>query len=300
MKILVVIVTYNGSKWIKESIQSILNSSISADIFVVDNNSTDNTLDIIKNTSKNAIVVEAKKNLGFGKANNIGLQYAADNDYDFVYLLNQDAYLEVDTLKEMVRISLNHPEYGILSPFQMEANKHHLDKNFIRIAFKWQYNANISEDFFFNKRAEVYQLPIVMAAHWLITKKCLSTVGGFSPTFAHYGEDNNYCDRVYYHGLKVGIVPTARGVHDREYRVDSKQKFMYVSAYMGILRVLSNPDASGLIRRLAMAYAFILGHYISLSPIKYIFKILLNWRTIRKNREKSKAKGAFLNFKDIG
>ena len=300
MKILVIIVTYNGAKWIKDSIQSVLNSNQKADIYVIDNNSADNTLEIVRSTSKNAIIVETKQNLGFGRANNMGMQYAIDNDYDFVYLLNQDAYLEADTLEKLINVSQKHPEYGILSPFQMEANKQHLDKNFIRIAFKWQFNANISEDLFFENRADVYQLPVVMAAHWMITRHCLTTVGGFSPTFAHYGEDNNYCDRVYYHGLKVGIVPNARAVHDREYRVDSKQKFMYVSAYMGILRVLSNPDSSGLIRRLAMAYAFIFGHYISLAPIKYIFKILIHWRTIKKNRETSKSKGAFLDFKNAG
>ena len=48
------------------------------------------------------------------------------------------------------------------------------------------------------KLEEVYDIPFAMAAHWLVTKRCLQTVGGFSPTFFHYGEDNNYIHRVFF------------------------------------------------------------------------------------------------------
>ncbi len=295
MKVLIIIVTYNGEKWIEQCIQSALNSSIPVDIFVVDNGSTDSTLEILKRYGCKIVLTKTDTNLGFGKANNLGLQYAIEKEYDYVYLLNQDAYLEPNTIEEMLNISQKHPEFGVLSPFQMEANKIHLDKNFVRIAFKWQFNSHIAEDLYFSNTNEVYELPIVMAAHWLISKDCLKKVGGFSPTFAHYGEDNNYCDRIYYHGMKVGIVPSARGIHDREYRTESKDKFMYVSAYMGILRVLSNPNQRDLFQKLAYSYAFIFSHYISFAPISCLAKILVRWREVKKNREISKGNGAFLN-----
>jgi GT2 family glycosyltransferase len=66
---------------------------------------------------------------------------------------------------------------------------------------------------------EVYEVPFVNAAGWLLSKKCLETVGGFDPVFFHYGEDDNYCQRVLFHGLKIGVTPQTFLKHDRETRV---------------------------------------------------------------------------------
>ncbi|MDE7397344.1 MAG: glycosyltransferase, partial [Muribaculum sp.] len=96
MKILSIIVTYNGMRWIDRCIKSVLDSSISTDIYVIDNFSTDNTVEHIKKMYHRVMVYETNENLGFGKANNIGLKYALDNSYDYVYLLNQDAWIEQD------------------------------------------------------------------------------------------------------------------------------------------------------------------------------------------------------------
>ena len=45
---------------------------------------------------------------------------------------------------------------------------------------------------------DVYEVKFVQAAHWLISRECLERVGGFSPSFPHYGEDNNFCNRAQY------------------------------------------------------------------------------------------------------
>ena len=74
-----------------------------------------------------------------------------------------------------------------------------------------------------------------MAAHWLIPRKALETVGMFDPLFPIYGNDDNWCDRARYHGFKVGIVPEARAVHDRAYRQEPKEKVIYRNYYMGSL-----------------------------------------------------------------
>ena len=90
MKILVVIVTYNGEHWMEKCIGSIMKSGVKADTYVIDNNSTDGTVAAVRVINPEAIIVESKENLGFGRANNIGMKYALDKGYDYVYLLNQD------------------------------------------------------------------------------------------------------------------------------------------------------------------------------------------------------------------
>jgi GT2 family glycosyltransferase len=64
----------------------------------------------------------------------------------------------------------------------------------------------------------IYEIEFVNAAAWLISAECIRTVGFFEPLFFLYGEDNNYLQRVTYHGLKIGIAPQSRIYHDRETR----------------------------------------------------------------------------------
>lgn len=68
-------VTYNGMKWIEESIQSVLNSTLKVTVIVVDNNSSDATATFIKESFKgeDVCLIESKENLGFGKGNNLGI-----------------------------------------------------------------------------------------------------------------------------------------------------------------------------------------------------------------------------------
>ena len=161
-----------------------------------------------------------------------------------MYLLNQDAWIFPDTLEKLISTQKKHPEYGILSPMQCQANMHYMDDKFV-----WNVCYNISRnqlinDLFFNERRSIYEVPNVMAAHWLISRECIMKVGGFSPTFPHYGEDDNYCDRAHYFNYKIGIAPEALGVLDRADRVETKQRRLYMY-YINILRTTSRVMGDG-------------------------------------------------------
>lgn len=240
MKLLVVIVTYNAMKWVERCFESLRNSSVVPDVFVVDNGSTDGTQQYLKNHYPEVIFQQSKENLGFGKANNIGMQYALDYNYSYVYLLNQDAWVMPDTFKSLIEVSMRNPLYGILSPFQMNADMAHIDRNFLSVTLRWKSNHDIVSDLYSRQITEVYSVESVMAAHWFMTRDCLLKVGGFSPSFPHYAEDDNYIDRVHFRGLKVGVVPSLMVVHDRGGRCDSQSKKIY-KKYTSSIRILSNP-----------------------------------------------------------
>ena len=286
--LLVVIVTYNAMQWADRCLNSLKASSITPDIFIVDNGSTDGTQEYIKKNYPSVIFKQSETNLGFGKANNIGLQYALDNNYDYVYLLNQDAWVMPDTFERLITIQMRHPEYGVLSPMQLEANCVRFDKIF-GLVCSMQHHHDFLNDLYFNRLKDVYSVDDVMAAHWLISKACLEKVGGFSPTFQHYGEDNNFNQRVYFKGMKVGIVPNARGIHDRESRIETKEIKMYM-LYVNWLKNLSNPHDNTSHYRLSLIKDSIskAKHFKSIKPIKYGGKILCNWRIIQKNKQISK------------
>ncbi|TXK72830.1 glycosyltransferase family 2 protein [Mesonia sp. K4-1] len=219
MKTSIIIVTYNGMKWISKCLASI---PTEFSVIVVDNNSTDGTVQFIHQNYPQFIIFEGKQNLGFGQANNRGISYALQQNADYVYLLNQDAYLEEDTIQKLINIHQQYPEYGILSPIHTNASQTKLDARFSNyVGFK--YNSDFYSDFVLdNNKKEIYSVPFVNAAGWLLPKNTLLNVGGFDPIFFHYGEDDNYCQRVRYHNLKIGVVPNAFMVHDREDRKENK------------------------------------------------------------------------------
>ena len=130
MSIYTIIVTYNGSKWIKKCLDSVYSSRIESKIVIVDNNSTDDTISIIRNNFKNVILFCLNKNLGFGRANNIGIIKALNYDPQYVFLLNQDAEVKKDTIEKLISKFENHPEFSILSPM------HYFDSNHLDAKFK--------------------------------------------------------------------------------------------------------------------------------------------------------------------
>jgi GT2 family glycosyltransferase len=214
LNVTIIIVTYNGTPWLDACLQS----CIGCPIIIVDNASTDETVCFIEANYPDITLLKQKKNLGFGQANNLGIRYALNQGADHVFLLNQDAYLVNSVLDDLISFQKEQPEYGILSPIHMTGSQKKLDKNFSNYMLR-DYNGKFYSDFVLkNDIAPVYQVPFVNAAAWLISRKCLETVGGFDPLFFHYGEDDNYCQRVIYHGFKIGVLPKTYIIHDRESR----------------------------------------------------------------------------------
>lgn len=216
MKVIVIIVTYNGMRWYKSCFDSLRSSSIPLETIVIDNKSTDNTVNYIKENYPEIHLIESGINLGFGKANNIGFEYAIEQDADFVFLLNQDAWIKPDTIEKMVLKMKEYPEYGILSPMHLNGSETELDFGF-RYYISPDMCPNLISDFIVKGKPEdkVYTTKFVNAALWLISKKCFNEIGGFLPLFPHYGEDGNYTSRLEYHNYKIGVYPYSWAVHDR-------------------------------------------------------------------------------------
>ncbi|GGI58041.1 glycosyltransferase family 2 protein [Winogradskyella haliclonae] len=222
----IVIATYNGEKWIKTCLQSCKGYTV----IVVDNNSTDATVSLIKQNFPEVILIEESNNHGFGKANNIGIRFALDKGASHVFLLNQDAYLCDDVLEVLVKLQSKSPEYGILSPIHLSSEKRGIDAKFMDYV-SYKNCANLHSDLFLNKPLKaIYDVAFVNAAAWLISRSCLETVGGFDPLFYHYGEDDNYCQRLSYHGYKLGMVPNTYIIHDRE-NIDHHKVEKFSEAY---------------------------------------------------------------------
>lgn len=283
-RILVVIVTFNGIKWIDRCLTSLLESKHKVDTIIIDNGSSDGTQDYIQNHFPMFILKQSKTNLGFGGANNIGLKYALSNGYDYVYLLNQDAWIFPDTISKLIKASKANMEYGIVSPLQYGGDEKNLDFGFQKI-----YNSVSNLD------SDIVEVPFIMAAHWFIPCVVVKKIGVFSPTFFHYGEDNNLIDRLHYHGYKVGVVNDARAVHDRQNRPVSREKSMYLKKTSSLIRLSSplHPIWGSTLSSFVLSTAFAVKSK-SIQPIFDFFDLLRKISSIKINREISKKEQAFL------
>lgn len=212
-----IIVTYNGAQWIEKCLLSLENSTVPVEVIVVDNCSNDNTVDLVRERFGNAILIQSELNLGFGKANNIGMKKAFAAGASYVFLLNQDAWVLPNTISELVKVQRNSPEYFVLSPVHLNGSGTGLDFSFSNYISPYHCKDFVSDMVLQRQPAkDVYPISFVNAALWLVSRESIIKVGYFDPIFPHYGEDDDYLQRVLYHSGKIGICPSVFGFHDRD------------------------------------------------------------------------------------
>jgi len=287
-KIAVVIVTFNGEIWLKKNLNSLLNSNYPIDIIIIDNASTDETINLIKQFSS-VELIQNKENLGFGKANNIGIIFALKKGADAVFLLNQDTWIHENTISSLVEALFKNPNIGIVSPLHYSADEITFDENF---------------NTYFNRFEKVEDsesiriVPFINAAAWLVSKECFSKTGYFDPIFNHYGEDRNFCERVKYHGFKIGVVKKSAICHDRIVKLNPS-KIELQSKYIVLNQMINcnNPLFISLFLGLKSVFGLSKFHFSNQGALKtislfiklllYYFNLLLNIGMILKIRKNS-------------
>ena len=221
----VVIVTYNGSQWMDACLESLKASVCPLTVLVVDNCSTDQTVSIIEQKYPEVRLIRNLTNTGFGQANNLGMKKALDEGADYIFLMNQDAWINPDAIQKLAEVAQENATYGVISPIHMNGKGTELDFGFSR------YTGFDSLD---SLRAAAGNKPLievhfVNAAFWLIPAKVLRITGGFDSLFFYCGEDVNLAQRIRYHGFKIGYVPASLVCHDRENRPASHQKEVQIN-----------------------------------------------------------------------
>ena len=292
-KVLVIIVTYNAHDWIHQCLNSM--DMERYDAFVVDNASTDDTLSILHAEYPKAIVRAMDKNLGFGQANNVGLRYALDNGYDYVFLLNQDAWLLPDTIEKLIAAQKQHPEYWVLSPLQMNTAQGGVERHFER--FCKQSNVDV-----YSKKIE--DVTFINAAIWFMSKQCVEIVGGFDSIFPHYGEDNDYIRRMQYWGGKIGVDTATVAYHEHPVVKNDmtleQEIYRQRLVYMGIWKDINHSVVVGISSCVCILCRKLLKSLLhaDINGLKLYWCAWMEAYSLKKeiilHRQLSKRKGAFL------
>ena len=278
MKVLVVIVTYNGMKWIDQCLSALRESSHPVTTIVIDNHSTDGTPAFISDNYPEVVLEAKQENLGFGQGNNVGLRYALDNGFDYVMLLNQDAYLQADAIEKLLKVADGR---NLFSPLHLCGDGTRLDSQF-RDSLRRADNKMLDDLLLSGSAQPMYETGEVCAACWLMPIDIIRTVGGFNPLFFHYGEDNNYYTRLECHGRKTYVATAAHVWHDRKTH-GNEAVFQERNIRNRIYVALCIPHLSWALRLRKVVRVFIEEPF---GPtLRECLKALGSWRAIAQSRK---------------
>lgn len=196
IEVSIVIVNYNGKDLLKTALDSIKEDK-NYEIIVVDNNSTDGSINFVKNNYKNVKIIENKKNLGYVGINS-ALPYCKGK---YVLFLNNDIKIDKNCIKELLNAIKKDAQIGVTAPRLINYYNKNLKSNgtWVSRAF---YNGHISNN------GKIREIPYLGVG--LIRKDIANKFGYiFDPDYFIYAEDVDLGLRLRLLGYKVIFVPKA-------------------------------------------------------------------------------------------
>ena len=204
-RISIIILNWNGRKWLKESLPSILNQKVNEnfEVLLVDNGSIDDSVKYVKSRFPQVKLIELGENYGFAEGNNQGLRHAIG---DYLIFVNMDTKAEDGWLKNLVKAADSHPEYSILCSIQLPSQ----GKNRIRTlnAFgdptpsPFESTLALTDSIFASGGC------FLIKREWLNKLGCL-----FDPYYFCYAEDLELSLRTILLGGRIGYVRDSRINH---------------------------------------------------------------------------------------
>lgn len=216
-KVLVVIVSFNRKELLRKHIPSVLRTIYpNFDILVVDNGSSDGTVDFLKREYPDIKVLENEANFGFARANNTAFREYPD--YDYYALLNNDMDVEDDWLDVMVDLAENDKKLGVVGPKIVYSEKRN-GKYVINSAGGVVNRRDMSFDRFEGNADDgshdrVEEVDFVSGGAMMIRGETLRDVRGFDDRMFFYYEDVDICLRLKVFGWKVMYCGKTRVYHD--------------------------------------------------------------------------------------
>ena len=260
MRLSVVIVNYNVKFFLEQCLNSVFEAArgIDTEVWVVDNNSVDGSVAMVRDKFPQVRLIANKDNVGFSKANNQALRQITG---DCVLLLNPDTLVETDTFAKCLAFMDGHPDCGGLGVKMINGEGEYLPESkrgfptprvaFYKISgliklfphspkFAHYYLGHLDPD-------QTTEIEILSGAFLMTRKEVLDKIGLLDETFFMYGEDIDFSYRIIKGGYKNYYLPTTRIIH---YKGESTKKgsLNYVYTFYNAMAIFtqkhfSNSDA---------------------------------------------------------
>ncbi|MGE0637149.1 MAG: glycosyltransferase family 2 protein [Bacteroidia bacterium] len=234
MQLSIIIVNYNVEYFLEQCLHSVRAAmkNLEAEVFVVDNNSVDGSVEMVRNKFPEVKLIANKENLGFSKANNQAIRQSTGK---YVLLLNPDTVVEADTFTKCVAFMDLHSDAGGLGIKMLDGkgnflpeSKRGLPTPMVAFYKIFGLSALFPKSKRFGKyhlgfldKEETNEVEILSGAYMLMRKEALDKVGLLDEDFFMYGEDIDLSYRIIKGGWKNYYYPEARIIH---YKGESTKK----------------------------------------------------------------------------
>ncbi|MCC7436039.1 MAG: glycosyltransferase family 2 protein [Methanoregulaceae archaeon] len=250
MAVSVVIVNYRTPELTMAAVESALAQSEAVEVIVVDNASGDDSVSRLKALGGRVILIESSENIGFGRANNLGVERACQ---EFVFLLNSDALLHAGCLGKLLAYWTTLDRPGILAPAVYLADGKTLQPD-AQGPFPTVWGL-------ITRKSAAHDTSLtpdwVSGCAMLMRREDFLAVGGFDSEIFMYYEDVVLCHAIRGRGLGVQRCLDAAVTHlgGKSIARSSDRKKVYYQAQDIMLRRLGEPSwAIALVRLLRIPY----------------------------------------------
>ena len=257
MDISIVIVSYNVRAFLEKCLISVFRSSgdISYEVFVVDNNSIDDSVAVVRGKFSQAHLIANKENIGFARANNIAINKASGK---YTLILNPDTVLSEDTLQTCLAFMERHPDAGSVGVKMVDGTGTYLPESKrglpspLGSMFKLTgINELFPNSSFFNSYymggldpETTNKVPVLTGAFMFAQTRALQQVGGFDEDYFMYGEDIDLSYRLLKAGYENYYLPDTSIIH---YKGESTKRssIEYVKTFYNAMLIFVSKHYSG-------------------------------------------------------
>ena len=236
----VIIVNYNVKFYLEQCLDSVRRASqgLPVEVFVVDNLSTDGSVEYLRGRFPEVTFIENRENVGFARANNQAIRQSKG---EYVLLLNPDTIVGEDTLARCVAFMESHPEAGAAGAYMLHVDgtfapesRRGLPTPFVAFCKMTGLTTLCPKSRLLGRyymryldENEVNEIEIISGAYMLLRREALDKVGLLDEDFFMYGEDIDLSYRVLKGGYKNYFLPVRMLHYKRESTVKNSYRYVY-------------------------------------------------------------------------
>lgn len=243
-----VVVNYNAGLLLKKCIESLVRCPVVQKIIIVDNASTDGSLDVVANF-KSILIIKNSDNLGFSRACNLGLK---STDSAFVLFLNPDCNFEIGAVESILEVLVSNSKIGMAGGVLIDSNGYEQPGSRRFIPTPWRsfvstlglhnFASNwhdLLDDFNHHNKplpSHPIEVEALSGACMLVKRVAINEVGIWDEGYFLHGEDLDWCMRFRQAGWKLMFVPHARIIHHQGACSRSRPIFVEWHKHKGMVR----------------------------------------------------------------
>ena len=221
----VIILNYNGASTLRACVESALRQTLPCEVTVVDNCSTDGSLEEIKRAFPRLYYIRNSTNLGYSTGNNGAIRFALERCADGVLLLNNDATLAADAVEHLTHAAEESPKGGVFTPIISTKSTKRLWFSGGTIA--WMRMRAVHQRMTPHETIP-YETGYSSGCAMFVTKEVFQSVGLLDEGYFLYYEDADFSMRARRAGFPIIVVPHARADHEEQSTTRPQQKLYWL------------------------------------------------------------------------